>query len=123
MSVHPSIGPHEPIYSCVVLVLIALLLAIFVLPSPWGLVAVAFGALLDIAETGLFIWWSKRRTAAVGVGLLIGKRGIAVAELWPDGQVKINGEIWKARCGGGCNAGTAVVVRAVDGLTLEVDPA
>jgi membrane protein implicated in regulation of membrane protease activity len=106
-----------------VLFLIALLLAIFVLPSPWGLVAVIVGAALDIAETGLFIWWSKRRQATVGVETLVGKRGVAVGDLWPLGQVKVAGEIWQGRCEGGCDAGTAVVVRSVDGLTLVVDPA
>ena len=101
---------------------IALLLAIFVLPSPWGLVAVAVGATLDIAETFVFMWWSKRRKAAVGVDALVGKIGVAMSDLWPEGQVKLDGEIWKARCAGGCNAGTKVVVRAVEGLTLVVDP-
>lgn len=105
------------------LLTIAILLALFVLPQPWGLVAVAAGATLDIAETGVFLWWSKRREAAVGIDALVGKTGVAVGELWPEGQVKIGGEIWKARCAGGCDPGTKVVVRAVDGLTLEVDPA
>lgn len=105
------------------LFLIGVLLAIFVLPSPWGLVAVAVGAALDIAETGFFIWWSKRRQAAVGVDAIVGKSGVAVGDLWPEGQVKVGGEIWKARCDGGCDGGTAIVVRAVDGLTLQVEPA
>ena len=105
------------------LFLIGVLLAIFVLPSPWGLVAVAIGAALDIVETGVFLWWSKRRKATVGVDSLVGRKAIAVDALWPEGQVKINGEIWKARCQGGCDVGTAVVVRAIDGLTLEVEPA
>lgn len=105
------------------LLLIGILLAVFVLPSPWGLVAIAIGAILDIAETGFFIWWSKKRKASVGVGSLVGKKGVAVDSLWPEGQVKVNGEIWKARCAGGCDSGTAIVVRAIDGLTLEVDPA
>lgn len=105
------------------LFLIGVLLAIFVLPSPWGLVAIAVAAALDITETGLFIWWSKRRKATVGVESLVGKNGVTVGELWPDGQVKINGEIWKAHCAGGCEAGTKVVVRAIDGLTLDVEAA
>jgi membrane protein implicated in regulation of membrane protease activity len=106
-----------------VLFLIALLLAIFVLPSPWGLVAVVVAGLIDIAETGLFIWWSKRRRVSVGVETLVGREGVAVGELWPHGQVRIAGEIWQARCEGGCDAGTAVVVQSVDGLTLVVSPA
>lgn len=105
------------------LLFIAIALAIFVLPSPWGLVAVAIGACLEIAETGTFIWWSKRRKAAVGVELLVGKRGVAVDALWPEGQVRVDGEIWNARCEGGCDAGTPIVVRGIEGLTLAVDPA
>jgi membrane protein implicated in regulation of membrane protease activity len=101
---------------------IAVLLAIFVLPSPWGLVAVVLGGTLDIAETGLLIWWSKRRRATVGAETLVGKTGIAASDLWPEGQVKIGGEIWRARCAGGCDAGTSVVVRAIEGLTLVVEP-
>ena len=52
----------------------------------------------------------------------MGKTGIASTELWPEGQVRIAGEIWQARCQGGCNAGTKVVVRAVEGLTLVARP-
>jgi membrane-bound serine protease (ClpP class) len=106
-----------------VLFLVSLLLAVFVLPSPWGLVAVAIGATLEIAEAGFFIWYSKRRQASVGVDSLVGKRGVAIDALWPEGQVRVGGEIWKARCAGGCDPGTAVVVRRIDGLILDVDPA
>jgi len=106
-----------------VLFLIGLLLAIFVLPPPWGLIAVVVAGVLDITETGLFIWWSKRRRASVGVETLVGRQGVAVGELWPIGQVKIGGEIWQARCEGGCDAGTKVVVQSVEGLTLVVSPA
>jgi membrane-bound serine protease (ClpP class) len=106
-----------------VLLLFALLLAIFVLPAPWGLAAVVVAGALEIAETGLFIWWSKRRRSAVGVDTLVGKRGVAVGELGPEGQVKVDGEIWRARCSGRCDAGAHVIVRSVEGLTLVVDPA
>jgi membrane-bound serine protease (ClpP class) len=106
-----------------VLFLIGLLLAVFVLPSPWGLVAVIVGGVLDILETSVFFWWSKRRRALVGVESLVGKDGIASTDLWPEGQVRVAGEIWRARCAGGCDAGTKVVVREVDGLTLLVEPA
>ena len=105
-----------------VLFVIGILLATFVLPQPWGLVAIGVGAALDIAETGGFLWWSKRRRAVVGVETLVGKRGVAVRDLWPEGQVKVGGEIWKARCEGGCNAGNQVIVREVDGLMLVVEP-
>jgi membrane-bound serine protease (ClpP class) len=105
------------------LFLVGLLLAVFVLPSPWGLVAIAVGALLDLGETGLFLWWSRRRRPTVGVELLVGRTAVAMGELRPEGQVRVDGEIWRAWCERGCDAGTAVVVRSVDGLTLEVEPA
>ena len=105
------------------LLFLGIVLAVFVLPSPWGLVAVGVGAGLEIAETSLFIWWSKRRDASVGVQSLVGKRGVAIDALWPEGQVRIRGEIWKARCRGGCEPGSPVVVRGIDGLVLEVEAA
>jgi membrane-bound serine protease (ClpP class) len=106
----------------VVLFLIALLLAIFLLPSPWGFVVVAFALVIDVLEVTVGLWYSKRRRAVVGTGSLVGMTGVAIGELVPEGQVKVNGEIWRARCDAGCDAGTSVVVRAVNGLTLEVEP-
>jgi membrane-bound serine protease (ClpP class) len=106
-----------------VLFLFALFLAIFVLPSPWGVVALVVAGVLEIGETWLFIWWSKRRRASVGVETIVGRRGVALGSLWPTGQVRVDGEIWQARCDGGCDAGTEVVVRSVEGLTLVVQPA
>ena len=53
----------------------------------------------------------------------MGLTGVAMDPHGPEGQEKINGEIWRARCDVGCEAGAPIVVRAVDGLTLEVDPA
>ena len=105
------------------LFLLGVFLAVFVLPSPWGLVAIVVGGLLDIAETGLFLWWSRRRRASVGVESLVGRTGIASTALWPEGQVRIAGELWGARCEGGCDPGTSVVVRAIEGLTLVVEAA
>ncbi|MET0560501.1 MAG: NfeD family protein [Gaiellaceae bacterium] len=104
------------------LVLIALLLAIFLLPSPWGVVAVAVALVIDLIEVGVGIWYSKRRKAAVGANALVGATGVALDELGPEGQVRVNGEIWRARCESGCASGASIVVRAVDGLTLEVEP-
>ena len=104
------------------LFVIALVLAIFVLPSPWGIVAVVGAIVLDLVEVGVGLWWNRRRKATVGVELLIGLTGVAVGELRPVGQVKVNGEIWSAHCEDGCDAGAAVVVRAIDGLTLSVAP-
>jgi membrane protein implicated in regulation of membrane protease activity len=106
-----------------VLVLLAILLAVFVLPSPWGVVAVIVAAVIDIAETGLFLWWSQRRRAKVGIEALVGREAVVLSDLGPEGQVKVDGEIWRARCDERCDPGARVVVREIDGLTLLVDPA
>ena len=102
---------------------VGLLLAILVLDEPWSWVAVGLGATWEIAETGLLIWWSKRRRAVVGAEALVGRRAIVAADCMPDGQVRIAGELWQARCRGGAGAGDEVVVQEVDGLTLVVEPA
>jgi membrane protein implicated in regulation of membrane protease activity len=105
-----------------VTLLIAILLALFVLPYPWNVIVVLGAALVDVVETALFIWWSKRRRATVGAEALIGKMAVAVDSLWPEGQVRMDGELWKARCEGGADVGTHVIVRGLKGLTLEVEP-
>lgn len=104
------------------LFLIALVLAIFLVPSPWGVILVVGALMVDLVEVGVGVWYSKRRRSTVGSDALVGAVGVALEELRPDGQVKIEGEIWRARCELGCDAGAAVVVRAVNGLTLEVEP-
>jgi membrane-bound serine protease (ClpP class) len=106
-----------------VLLLIALALAIFVLPSPWGVAVVVIAGVVDLVEVGVGLWWTKRRKATVGIESLLGKRGVAIDALWPEGQIRVDGEIWAARCRGGCDPGSPVVIRRIDGLVLEVDPA
>ena len=103
--------------------LVGLLLAILVLDEPWSWVAVALGAAWEIAETGLLIWWSKRRRAVVGTEALVGRMAIVAADCMPEGQVRVAGELWQARCEAGAGAGDEVVVREVDGLTLVVESA
>jgi membrane-bound serine protease (ClpP class) len=110
-----------------VLTLIALVLAVVFLPSPWGWIAVITAALIDLAETGAFVWWSRRRRRltrpSVGVDTLIGRTGVAATALAPDGQVRVQGEIWAARSAADVEQGTRVLIRSVDGLVLEVEPA
>jgi len=102
---------------------VGLLLAIFVLDEPWSWLAVALGAGWEIAETVLIVRWSQRRRSVVGTEALVGRGGVVAADCMPEGQVRIAGELWRARCAGGAAAGDEVVVREVDGLTLVVEPA
>jgi membrane protein implicated in regulation of membrane protease activity len=105
------------------ILILSILLAVFVLDSPWNVVVVIVGGLLEIAETTFFVWWSKRRRATVGAETLVGRKAIVAVECMPEGQVRVAGEIWRARCDAGASVGDHVVVRAVDGLTLEVEHA
>jgi membrane protein implicated in regulation of membrane protease activity len=99
---------------------VALLLAIFVLPSPWGIVAVVCGAVIEIAEGWLGILWTQRKRAQVGAEALLGKTARVVVECRPNGQVTVKGERWQARCAAGASVGEDVVVEGVEGLTLRV---
>jgi membrane protein implicated in regulation of membrane protease activity len=99
------------------LLLGAILLAIFVLPSPWGIVVVLAGGLIDIVESLALLKWSKRRRSPVGVEALVGRTAVVSAPT----QVRVAGEIWEARSDRPLVTGEEVVVRAVEGLTLVVD--
>jgi membrane-bound ClpP family serine protease len=98
------------------LLLGAILLAIFVLPSPWGIVAVVAGGLTDVAESLVLLKWSRRRRAVTGVEVLIGKTAVVSSPT----QVRVAGEIWEARSGDPLVVGEEVEVVAVDGLRLQV---
>lgn len=99
----------------------AVLLAIFVLPSPWGLVAIIAGGIWEIAQTLFAIRWSQRRRARAGAEALVGVAARVVTRCSPTGRVAVGGEIWNARCEEGADVGDPVRVRRVQGLTLLVD--
>ena len=105
------------------LLVVAILLAIFVLDEPWSWVAVVLGGTLELGESWFYVRWSQKRRSDVGVEALIGRRAIVSADCRPHGQVRIAGEIWQARCDAGASAGDEVVVRGIEGLTLVVEPA
>ncbi len=104
------------------LTIIAVILALTVLPSPWGVVAVLSAAAIDVLEVTFFARWSKRRRSTVGAQTLVGRTGVVVRALSPRGQVRLDGEIWEARATGDVAPGDEVVVTGRDGLVLEVEP-
>ncbi len=101
---------------------IALLLAAFVLQSPWSYVALAVGAAIEFGEVWFWWWLSRRNKVAVGVETLVGRRATVTTACRPNGQVRVAGELWQARCDAGADEGAAVDVVAVDGLLLVVQP-
>lgn len=114
------------LYASIMLTLVALVVALVFLPTPWNWILVVTAAVIDVAETGAFVWWSRRRRRltrpAVGVEDLVGRQAVAVTALLPDGQVRVHGETWAARSRSPVRRGDVVVVRSVDGLVLEVEP-
>ena len=99
------------------LLLGGILLAVFVVPWPWGIVTVAAGGLLDIGESLAFVKWSRRRRSPVGAEALVGQTAVVATQT----QVRVVGELGEARSGAPLRVGAHVVVRAVDGLTLVVE--
>ena len=99
--------------------IVSILLALFVLPSPWGLIVVICGALIEIVE---ITWGLKlaRKRSTIGSHTLIGREAVVVRALDPVGQVTIDGERWKARCATGAALNARVVIEKIEGLTLEV---
>ena len=102
--------------------LVALVLLV-ALPSPWNFVGFAAAMIAFVGEVGF--WHRKVRSGrkTVGAGTLIGQEATVASACRPDGQVRIGGEIWAARCAAGADAGDAVTVVGRDGLTLLVEPA
>jgi membrane-bound serine protease (ClpP class) len=100
----------------------AVLLAIFVAPAPWGLVLVAASAVVEVAETYFWIRFSRRRRIQAGAETLIEARAVVVSSCRPDGQVRVQGELWRARCEAGAEPGETVRIVGREGLTLLVEP-
>jgi membrane-bound serine protease (ClpP class) len=65
---------------------------------------------------------ARRNKVVTGSEGLIGETGLAQTTLSPQGKVFVHGEIWDATSSVSIPAGERVIVRKVDGLTLQVEP-
>ena len=82
------------------------------------------------ATAGLVVWAvsagmrAMMKSPVTGAAGMIGRVVVARSALGPEGQVQVDGEIWRAVSeGGSIPAGEKVRVMAVDGLTLKVSRA
>lgn len=98
----------------------SVLLAIFVVPQPWGQLLVGGALLWEVTEKLFLLRYSKRTPPVVGREALIGLPVTAVSACLPEGWVKLRGERWKARCNEGAGVGDSLVVEAVEQITLVV---
>jgi membrane-bound serine protease (ClpP class) len=77
------------------------------------------GILLFVVAAGLRV---LRARSPLGAPALVGRTGIARSPLTPEGQVLVQGELWRAIARGGpVEAGAQVRVAGVEGLTLTVE--
>jgi membrane-bound serine protease (ClpP class) len=104
------------------MLVLAILLAIFVLHSPWSLIAILVGAVYEVVQIVGGIWWSQRRRAQVGAEALEGQTARVVDRCDPYGKVSVKGEIWNARCDAGADVDEIVRISGLSGLTLIVEP-
>ena len=105
------------------LLLGAILLAIFVLPDPWDVPVVLLAAVVEVGETLFWLWYSRRPRVQMGPETLVGATGQVVTPCAPLGQVRVQGELWRAHCAEGAAVGEQVRIVALEGLTLLVERA
>jgi membrane-bound serine protease (ClpP class) len=102
------------------LIIVALVL-LLLLPHPWNLVGFLLITVLWFGE--LFLWSRRLRgkPKKTGSQTLVGREAEVITSCDPLGQVRLNGEIWAARCDAGAPAGVTVRVVAIEGLTAIVE--
>ena len=103
------------------LIILAFIL-LFLLPSPWSWIGFLVATLLWFVELLAWNRTVRHRRRVVGAQTLIGKDATVTEPCRPSGQVRLNGEIWGARCEAGADPGDTVRVVARDDLTLVVEP-
>jgi membrane-bound serine protease (ClpP class) len=92
-------------------------------------ISIAFVLGLAIVFAALLIWLIgfilklRRRGAVTGAESIVGGIGTAMADFTGDGQVWLEGEAWHARSNVPVTKDQAVIVRNLDGLVIDVEPA
>ncbi len=106
-----------------VFITIAVLLAIFVIPDPWRVPVIGLAVIVEVAETTFWMRRSRRGALRAGPETMIGELGRVITPCDPIGEVRLHGELWRARCEPHADVGQRVRVRAREGLTLVVEHA
>jgi membrane protein implicated in regulation of membrane protease activity len=107
----------------VVTIGVAVLLALFLLPAPWGVAAVVSAVAWEVAEKAFWFQRTRHIPVAVGPEAMIGRQVTVVAPCRPEGKVQLSHERWNANCSRGADIGDMAIVEAIDRLTLIVSPA
>ncbi|MFP5351278.1 MAG: NfeD family protein [Actinomycetota bacterium] len=95
------------------------ILAYFFLEGTWRVVVIVALLLSDVVEIAIWLRWRKRR-AITGADAMVGMPGTVLTDLAPEGQVKVQGQIWKAVADEELERGQSIEVTEVEGLRLRV---
>jgi len=97
-------------------------------PSPiTGLAEIELALLVTFGVfAGLYVRWVigpiRRRKRLTGSESLIDKIGVAITDLNPKGEVRVEGEIWRAQStSGAIQKGQQVKIKAFKGLVVQVE--
>jgi len=97
---------------------VAVLLAVAVVPSPWGMVLVVSAIAWETVEKTFWFYRTRGIPVAVGAEAMIGRQVDVIAACKPYGKVRLGGERWNASCRQGADVGDSAIVEAVERLTL-----
>lgn len=98
-----------------------MILALLVVPASWDVPVIVAAVAVEVGEAFLWIRLSRRGRVKMGPETLIGAIADVVTPCRPNGHVRVQGELWQARCEEGADAGERVRVQALEGLTLVVE--
>ena len=99
---------------------VAIVLALIFLPWPWNLVMILGGLVIEVGELAWGLSLARRWKPRTGAEAMIGEEATVVSACRPLGEVRVQGELWQARCDEGADAGETVRIERLDGLTLVV---
>ena len=99
---------------------LALVLALIFLGWPWNLVAILGGVAVETVELTWGLSLARRWKPKTGAEAMIGEEAEVVVACRPDGEVRVQGELWRAHCDEGADVGETVRIERIDGLTLVV---
>lgn len=127
-----AIEAHTPTHGIlavggvVALVFGALILVDSPMPGSRVRLSTALGVAIPLAVISIILLKlaiaAHRRKAITGKAGMIDAVGVARTDIEPAGTVLVHGELWEARSPARIAAGARVRVRAVEGLTLVVEP-
>ncbi len=91
-------------------------------------ISLTFVITTAILAAAFIIWLAmylvrlRNRGAVTGEGSILGGKARALEAFSGEGKVWLEGETWSARCSVPVKKGQLLVVQAIDGLVLEVEP-